>query len=371
MRLFFLIIVIVICEPLLAQRNIFDGFDDNSNNWPEVAAGNSSMVVANGFYNVSSGNEGYWFHTKTVKDGMSDHFRIEVSIKRGENNANEKGAGITWGNKGDSIRMAFLLYGDGTFAFQKLFNGKSQTVTNKGITFNILQDDFNNMRVERNMETGMYDFSLNEQLVLSAPFEAPLSDEVGIYCELAGGFQFDNFWFIEKSNTVDSYRPGFMTMSDSCANGDLHYQSDYGFSFCVPLGWRVDNYKETHWTVWPVGYPYQVNLDFAKLALQDSFSVAAKGDFKIFVDSTKSLTDKKITPMWKHASTADVEVYGGTLGYTDPGDKARYSVARYYVYHKKTESFVLIEIAVPVGFEARDPSILAVARSIAETIRWN
>lgn len=370
MKFLFGFVSIFAALSLNAQRNIFDGFDDNSNGWPVVSAGNSTMKVMNGFYEVSSGNEGYWYYTNTVADGFKDHFRIEVSVKRSENTAPGKGVGLTWGNKGDSIHMAFLLYGDGTFTFQKLVNGKSQVVTNKGITFNILQEDFNNLRVERNMVTGMYDFSLNEQLVLSSPFEEPLSDEVGIYCDVAGSFQFDNFWFVEKSNTVDSYRPGFMTISDSCANGDLFYQSEYGFSFCVPIGWRVDNYKETHWAVWPVGYSYQVNLDYAKLALEDSFSVAAKGDFKIFVDSTKSMTDKKITPMWKHTSTADVEVYGGTLGYTDPVDKARYNVARYYVYHKKTESFVLIEIAVPVGFEPHDPSILSVARNIAETIHW-
>jgi hypothetical protein len=302
---------------------------------------------------------------------MDNHFRIEVSVKSGANNAKEKGAGITWGNKGDSVRMAFLLYGDGTFAFHKLINGKSQTVTNKGITFNILQFDFNNMRVEHNMETGMYDFSLNEQLVLSAPFEEPLSDEVGIYCDVAGTFDFDNFWFIEKANTVDSYRPGFMTMTDSCTNGDLHYQSEYGFSFCVPLGWRVDNYKETHWIVWPVGSPYQVNLDFAKLALEDSFAVAAKGDFKIFVDSTESISDKTYTLMWKHPSAGDIEVYGGMLNYTDPADKKNYSVARYYVYHKETESFVLIEAALPLVTDPGDPSIIAVAKNIAETMRWD
>lgn len=343
MRKFLLFALLLIGESMSAQRNIFDGFDDNSNNWPITGGGSGSTSVHDGYYEVNSINEGYWQYTQTVPGGMANHFRVELSVWRDSATADGKGAGITWGNKGDSARMIFVLYGDGSFVFQKIRDGKSQTVTNRAISFNIFEDDFNNLRVERNMWTGNYDFSINEQLVLSTPFEAPASSEVGIYADVAGSFRFDNFWFVENGNTDESYCPVPLTLSDACTSENLSCHHGNGFSYCVPLGWRVDNYQGTHELIWPVGSPYQIILDVANLTLEDSFGVAAKNDFRVFVDSAKYATGKMSTPMKRDSAATGVECWRGMFEYTDLRDNKKYTVVRLYVYNEELSSFILIE----------------------------
>lgn len=362
--------ILLLAFSLHAQRNIFDGFDDNSNNWPQAAGSTGSMTVAKGYYEISSVAEGYWQHTNTVEHGFGNHFRIEVGVSRDSGTDDSKGAGIVWGCKGDSVRMVFLLYGDGSFVFQKIRNGQSQTFAHNEITYALNDAGFNNLRVERNMETNMYDFSVNEQFILSAPFEVPASDEVGIFCDIAGTFRFDNFWFIEQANTHGSFRPHALSISKTCSDEQMFYQGDNGYSFCVPFGWRVDEYKNTHCAVWPVGLPYQVNVDYAKLAIEDSFSVAAKNDFKIFVDSAKYAYERKVTPLQTNAASKGVECWSGKFEYKNVNDQIVYTVYRCYVYCQEKGGFLLIETTIPSSEENANEIYQQVALEIARSVRW-
>lgn len=362
---------ILLAFSLPAQRNIFEGFDDNSNEWPVAVNDAGIMSVQNGMYHVSGVNEGYWQHTKTISGGFEDHFRIEVSVARDSATALSKGAGLTWGTKGDSVRMSFLIYGDGHFVFHQQVNGKTQTISPNDILFAVDAEGFNNLRVERNMKTNMYDFSINEQLVLSSPFIAPQSDEVGLYADMAGHFQFDNFWFVERADSLVSHRPHNMVMTPECGEEHLSYTSDFGFSFCVPFGWRADEYKETHCTVWPVGVPYVINLDYTKLAIEDSFGVAARNDYKIFVDSMRFVENMRKEELKRVTSHhKGVEIWGATLTYENMDAGGAFYHARYYVYNSASGGFILVECKVPIWEEMLAMEYLVMAERIARSISF-
>lgn len=370
MRVILLFCILFFGTELCAQRNIFDGFDDNSNEWPLANTSGAVMQISNGQYNVSGTMEGFWSATKNVPGGMDKHFRIEVSVSRDSLTASDKGAGIIWGVKGDSVRYAFLIYGDGHFTFQKVHNTKTQNITPKDIQFAVDAGGYNNLRVERNMEKNTYDFSINEQLVLSTPYGAPGSDEVGLYADVAGSFHFDNFWFIEQADTKEAYRPHALSYSSACTDQQLNYQSDYGYSFCVPFGWRVDEHNEAQCFVWPVGFPYQVNVHYSKLAIEDSFSVAARNDFKIFVDSAQYAYQRNATPLKAIPVSPGVECWTGYFIYNDVNDQMSYTVYRCYVYCKSKGGFVLIETRMLTVEEQANMLFQEVALQIAQSVRW-
>lgn len=370
MRCLFLFIVCLFSQSMWAQRNIFDGFDDNSNGWPEAAGPAGTMTVQKGMYHIAGNSEGYWQHTHTVTGGFSDHFRIEASVARDSGVSLDKGVGLVWGVKGDSARMTFLIYGDGHFAYQHARDGKSQTFAPKDVTFAIDAEGFNNLRVERNMGTAMYDFFINEQLVLSAPFVAPASDQVGLYSDMAGSFHFDNFWFIERADSAGSHRPQPLMMSDACTD-NFYYHSENGYSFCVPFGWRVDEYKETHATIWPVGMPYVITSDYTRLAIEDSFGVAAKNDFKIFVDSMRSVQDMQAEPLSRVATDKPgVEVWGATIRYTQMEGWGAVYHARYYIYNRASGGFLLLECKIPVWEEELSLHYLGIIQWMAGSVAF-
>lgn len=368
MRLFFLFALLCICDFAIAQRNIFDGFNDNDNGWPVGIAGANMLTVHNGSYTVVSSNEGHFNHTFNITGGFEKHFRIEVSVGRDSLTRTEKGAGVIWGKKGDSTAMTFIVYGDGSFVFQNRVNGKLNVVSPNSFNYAYNGVGFNNIRAERNLETNQYDFSINEQIVLSVPYVKPASDEAGIYADMGGAFQFDNFWFIEQANTTTSYIPHSLTMDKRCGDGDLKYESDYGYSYCVPFGWRVDEYKETHQTVWPIGCPYVINIDYTRLAIEDSFSVAARNDWKIFSDSLDVMQRQSIS-FRKDTSQAGVEVYEGIYSYQQPDGNSMITY-RYYVYNKKSGGFMLVECVIPPWEEMLNMDFWVAAANIAETAAW-
>jgi len=368
MRLLFLLALLSISDFGIAQRNIFDGFDNNDNGWPVGIADANMLTVHDGVYTVVSSNEGFFNHTFNVRGGFNQHFRIEVSVGRDSLTRSEKGAGITWGKKGDSTSMTFLVYGDGSFVFQNRVNGKLDVVSPNSFHYAYNGFGFNNIRVDRNMETNKYDFSINEQLVLSVPYVQPASDEAGIYADMGGAFQFDNFWFIEQANAITSYVPHSLSMEKRCGDGDLKYESDYGYSYCVPFGWRVDEYKETHQTVWPVGCPYVINIDYTKLAIEDSFSIAARNDWKIFSDSL-DVKERVSVSFRKDTSQAGVEVYEGIYNYQQPDGNSMITY-RYYVFDKKSGGFMLVECVIPPWEENLNMDFHVAAANIAETAVW-
>lgn len=368
MRLLLLFVFIGVHNFAVAQRNIFDGFDDNENGWPVGIAEANMLTVHGGVYTVVSSNEGHFSHAFNIAGGFEKHFRIEVSVGRDSLTRAEKGVGIIWGRKGDSTAMTFLVYGDGSFVFQNRVNGKLNVVSPNSFNYAYNGFGFNNIRVERNMETNQYDFSINEQLVLSVPYVKPASDEAGIYADMGGAFQFDNFWFIEQANTTASYVPHALAIEKRCGDGDLKYQSDYGYSYCVPFGWRVDEYKETHQTVWPVGSAYVINIDYTRLAIEDSFSIAARNDWKIFSDSL-DVKERGAISFHKSTSQEGVEVYEGIYNYVQL-DGNSMTTYRYYVYNKSSGGFMLVECVIPPWEEMLNMEFHLAAGNIAETVRW-
>ena len=368
MRKHLLLILLLVSTCAIAQRNIFDGFDNNDNGWPESITEANTVYVKDGRYTLESKGEGYFRHTFKITGGFEKHFRIETNIER-DTAKIDKGVGLVWGRaNNDSTYMAFLVYGDGSFVFENKVKGKLNVVSPNSFNYAYSGDGLNAIRVERNMETDKYDFSINEQLVLSVPYVAPLSDEAGIHVDLAGSYFIDYFWFIEQANTAESYKPASLSMSESCGQSALMYKSDYGYSYCVPFGWRVDEYKETHQTVWPTGFPYVVNTDYTKLAIEDSFSIAARNDFKIYSDSLH-VKEAEGTTFTKVKAEPGVEVYKATYRYVSlEGDGT--TTYRYYIYHRKTGGFMLVETIIPIWEENLSLDFDGAAYEIATTIRW-
>lgn len=360
--------ILLACS-LHAQRNIFDGFDDNDNGWPETMTESNKVFVKNGHYTVQSKSEGYFRHTFTVNGGFEKHFRIEVAVARDSSVPDEKGAGIVWGRAhNDSTYMAFLVYGDGSFVFENRVRGKLNVVSPNAFNYAFNGDGLNGIRVERNMATNQYEFSINEQLVLAVPYVQPLSNEVGIHLDLAANYSVDNFWFVEQADQPASYQPAALRMSDVCGDESLLYTSDYGYTFCVPFGWRVDEYRETHCTVWPLGFPYVVNTDYTRLAIEDSFSTAARNDFKIYCDSMH-VKKRQGTTFRKSESLPGVEVYAGTYSYTGTDGIAN-TTYRYYVYHKQTGGFLLAETIIPMAEQEYSGVFSKAAHDLAASMQW-
>jgi hypothetical protein len=360
---------VLLAFSLNAQRNIFDGFDNNDNGWPESITDANMVYVKDGRYTIESKNDGYFRHSFNVKGGFEKHFRIEVSMRRDSGVSVDNGVGIVWGRAdNDSTYMAFLVYGDGSFVFENKVKGKLNVVSPNSFNYAYSGDDLNGIRVERNIETDQYDFSINDQLVLSVPYVAPLSDEAGIHVDLAGTYFLDYFWFIEQANTATSYVPASLAMSEECGQSALKYTSDYGYSYCVPFGWRVDEYKETHQTVWPAGFPYVVNTDYTRLAIEDSFSTAARNDFKIYSDSLH-VREANGTTFTKVPSQPGVEVYAATYRYVSMEGNGT-TTYRYYIYHKQSGGFMLVETIIPLWEEQLSLDFNAAAYGIAATIQW-
>lgn len=352
-----------------AQRNIFDGFDNNDNGWPESLTDGNTVYVKDGRYTVESKSEGFFRNTFKITDGFTDHFRIEINVERDSGVATDKGVGIVWGRADhDSTYLAFLVYGDGSFIFENRVKGKLSVVSPNSFNYAYSGDDLNSIRVERNMETNQYDFSINEQLVLAVPYVAPLSDEAGIHLDIAGSYFLDYFWFVEKANSTSDYVPAHLSINDACGQSALRYSNEYGFSYCVPFGWRVDEYKETHQTVWPCGFPYVVNTDYTRLAIEDSFSIAARNDFKIYSDSL-DVREKEGTTFRKVASQEGTEVYAATYRYVTLEGNGT-TTYRYYIYHKQSGGFMLVETIVPIWEEDLSLDFDGAAYTIATTIQW-
>lgn len=127
---------------------------------------------------------------------------------------------------------------------------------------------------------------------------------------------------------------------------------------------------KTHCAIWPVGNPYQINIDYARLAIEDSFGVAAKNDFRIFVDSAHYAFEKSVTPLTRDSAATGVECWSGWFTYTDVNDKTTYTVYRCYVYCKATGGFLLVETKIPVWEEELAMAFPSTALHIAQSIRW-
>jgi hypothetical protein len=369
MRPLLLCVLVLTCNLLPGQRNIFDGFDNNDNGWPESLTEANTVYVKDGRYTLESKNEGYFRHTFKITGGFEKHFRIETNIERDSGVSVDNGVGLVWGRAdNDSTYMAFLVYGDGSFIFENKVKGKLAVVSPNTFNYAYSGDGLNSIRVERNMESNQYDFSINEQLVLSVPYVAPLSDEAGIHVDLAGSYFIDYFWFIEQANTSDSYVPASLSIANSCGQSSLWYSNQYGYSYCVPFGWRVDEYKETHQSVWPCGFPYVVNTDYTRLAIEDSFVTAARNDFKIYSDSLH-VRKAEGTTFAKVESQPGVEVYAATYRYVSLDGNAT-KTYRYYVYHKQSGGFMLVETIIPIWEENLSLDFDGAAYTIATTVRW-
>lgn len=367
-RFYFLVLSVLFTFCVNAQRNIFDAFDNNDNGWPESITEANTVYVKDGRYTLESKNEGYFRHSFKITGGFEKHFRIETKIERDTAKV-DKGVGLVWGRAdNDSTYLAFLVYGDGSFIFENKVKGKLNVVSPNSFNYAYSGDGLNCIRVERNMETNQYDFSINEQLVLSVPYVKPLSDEAGIHVDLAGSYFIDYFWFIEEANTVNSYRPAPLKMDEHCGQSYLLYASDYGFSYCVPFGWRVDEYKETHQTVWPTGYPYVINVDYTRLAIEDSFRIAAYNDWKIFTDSLE-VVESSAPEFNRLKGQPGVQVFEGRYQYVQP-DGNSMTCYRYYIYHAKSGGFLLVESMIPPWEENLSMEYQMNAQEIAEGIRW-
>jgi len=371
---FFLFLLLQFSLNLHSQVNIFDAFNDNSNRWPLASGSAGSMKIENGHYEISSSNDGFWQFTHQVDSALTDHFRIEASVERSVGTLPGKSCGIVWGNVSDTARFAFLIYGDGSFVVQRIAQGVSSFLIPLTKSNAIHTSGYNNLRVERNIAMNEYQFSVNEQSVGSATFIAPASQEFGLYADMGGTFRFDNFWFVRNGNTSNDYQPQFLSGAKRCGYESLNFTSnDWGYSFCVPEGWRVDTYKESRVSVWQIGGANGGNAivaDFSKLAIQDSFRVAANIDFKILIDSADHAYEKRPSPLVSVPTSANGEAWHAHAKYISMEDETSYTIDRYYVYNASTGAFLLFQILVPTSETKLIEDYNAVAEAMVASIVW-
>jgi hypothetical protein len=112
-----------------------------------------------------------------------------------------------------------------------------------------------------------------------------------------------------------------------------------------------------------------VNTDYTRLAIEDSFSVAAKGDFKIYTDSLHVQEAEGSAFAKVNSEQPGVEVYSGIYRYVSVEGDAT-TTYRYYVFHRKSGGFMLVETIIPIWEESMSLDFDGAAYKIATTIQW-
>ena len=103
---------------------LFEGFNDNKNNWSEKNDQNVELAVTNGDYIFNhKRNERGWNSTIDKYFDTSRNFSITAQIKKVSGVLNN-GFGIIFGRKDNDNQNQFFISGDGSFIIKKTENGK-------------------------------------------------------------------------------------------------------------------------------------------------------------------------------------------------------------------------------------------------------
>lgn len=358
---------------LSAQINIYDGFDDNSNEWPEGKSEWHSLGVKNGAFEVMSLNDGSWMTSKNTAVDLNRYFRFELTVDQVNMKSADQGTGLTWGVRGDTTCFMFLVYNDGSFAVINRTSLTSQTELLKRQKHTAVKIGSNNLRIEHKVNGEIYYFSINEQLVGTARYVLPATTEFGMISDMPATVRFDNFWLVQDDHSRQDYAPSNLR-SGPCGEGRLRYTNTYSlYSLCLPEGWRVDE-TGTFANIWTIQNHVGaagIRVSYSAIPAQEDYKIIAAGDFSSIVDSTDGISDVK-----KEEAQAVVGVKEGfeawkfscTFKYQTDG--VFYKIIRYYVFNKSTGQFLLFQIQLPLNRQDVWEKYDQVAAAMITSVSW-
>lgn len=358
---------------LSAQINIYDGFDDNSNEWPEGKSEWHSLGVKNGAFEVMSLNDGSWMTSKNTAVDLNRYFRFELTVDQVNLKSADQGTGLTWGVRGDTTCFMFLVYNDGSFAVINRTSLTSQTELLKRQKHTAVKIGSNNLRIEHKVNGEIYYFSINEQLVGTARYVLPATTEFGMISDMPATVRFDNFWLVQDDHSRQDYAPSNLR-SGPCGEGRLRYTNTYSlYSLCLPEGWRVDE-TGTFANIWTIQNHVGaagIRVSYSAIPAQEDYKIIAAGDFSSIVDSTDGISDVK-----KEEAQAVVGVKEGfeawkfscTFKYQTDG--VFYKIIRYYVFNKSTGQFLLFQIQLPLNRQDVWEKYDQVAAAMISSVSW-
>lgn len=356
-----------------AQINIFDGFDDNSNGWPESKSDNHTVGVKEGVFYVESSSEGSWLFSQRTKIDYAKYFRYELTVNQVNVNSTDQGSGMCWGISGDSSMIMFLIYNDGSFAVISRISSSSQTELVKRQKHAAIKKGVNNLRVEHLQLADKYNFIINEQLAGSCAYVIPTGVEFGMICDMPGNVSFDNFWLVQDDHSREDYTPSNLR-SGPCGEGRLRYTNTYSlYSLCLPEGWRVDE-TGTFANIWTIQNHVGaagIRVSYSTIPPQEDYRIVAAGDFSSIVDSTDGISEvNRSEPQSVAGVREGTEAWKFSCTFKYQSDGVFYTIIRYYVFNKSTGQFLLFQIQLPVNRQDVWEKYDGVAADMISSITW-
>lgn len=364
---------IIFSISLSAQTNIYDGFDDNANGWPEGKSETYTVGVKDGAMEVSGKSNGGWMFSQNAKVDFKKYFRYELTVNQVSMQSAEQGSGLTWGVRGDTTCFMFLVYNDGSFSVISRTSATVQSEVLKRAKHPAVKSGSNNLRIEHQTIGEMYSFIINEQLVGSAGYVVPAGSEFGMISDMPATVRFDNFWLVQDDHSRDDYCPSTLR-SGPCGEARLRYTNTFAlYSLCVPEGWRVEE-TESFANIWTLSNHLGaagIRVSYSTIPPQADYKTVAAGDFSSIVDSTDGISEvKKAEPQAVVSIKEGIESWKFSCTFKYQTDGVIYKVIRYYIFNKSTGQFLLFQIQLPETREDVWMKYDEVAAFMISSITW-
>ena len=158
---------------------LFDGFNDNNNNWLIQDDSDARLAVNNGEYLLSHRRSaGGWSSTISKYVNTSRNFRITAQIKKVSGIQNN-GYGITFGKKNNDNQNHFLVSGDGSYKIVKYENGKRTYLKDWTKSSYVKKGNYATNYLKVQKVGNAYKFYVNSNLVFTSYSVKWYGDRVG------------------------------------------------------------------------------------------------------------------------------------------------------------------------------------------------
>lgn len=147
---------------------LFDGFNDNKNNWLIQDDINARLSVTGGEYVMNHRRStGGWSSTISKYINSSRDFRISAQIKKTTGIQNN-GFGITFGKKNNDNQNHFLITGDGSYKVVQYQNGKRTYLKNWTKSSSIKKGNYATNYLKVKKVGSAFKFYINNNLVFTS-----------------------------------------------------------------------------------------------------------------------------------------------------------------------------------------------------------
>jgi hypothetical protein len=151
-------------------------FLDNKNNWLIEETKGYKFEINQGKYILESKNGGAWLSTRPVPLDQKADFKIDLAVHK-ISGTDEYGYGLVWGGKDLNNYYVFLIWGKGSYSFQKFSNG-TQTRIFEAVGPMVNKFNSANKLSLKKTENSL-EFFINDRLVDQSPFAPFLGNYIG------------------------------------------------------------------------------------------------------------------------------------------------------------------------------------------------